>query len=234
MEIDISLLQETLNTSKKVSTTMHGHTDPQHKRIHHNYHHITLYIKDHILKETCKNYLEIGSHYGHSLCNILHSQFPSKCMAIDIFKPWADGKISDMKGCVENNVAMFNTNKHEVNVYKGSSHSQSTLSAVKDYFPDGIDLLFIDGDHSYKGITTDFNLYFPLVNPNGYIVFDDYLPIANSEAPKAIDDIRNQYKDQINDIGLIDDVLEVWKLKHDAPAKDKDGVIKNIDYIIDL
>ena len=232
MEIDRSLLQQTLDISKKVSTTMHGHNDPQHKRISHNNHHITLYIKDYIMKEDCKTYLEIGSHYGHSLSNILHSQYPSKYMAVDIFKPWADGKIADMKGCVEKNAAMFNSNNHEVNVYQGSSHDQSTLSAVKDYFPEGIDMLFIDGDHSYKGIATDFDLYFPLVNPGGYIIFDDYLPLANREAPKAIDDIRNKYKNEINDIGLIDDVVEVWKLKEAAPYRDVDGNTKNIDYIV--
>lgn len=103
---------------------------------------------------------------------------------------------------------------------------------VFDY--DGVDLLFIDGDHSYKGIKTDFELYFPLVNKNDYIIFDDYLPYKannkNREAPIAINEIINNYSNKINNIGLIDDFIEIFKIKHNNPMLDNN--IKNIDYII--
>ena len=36
----------------------------------------------------------------------------------------------------------------------------SHINVVKKYFPNGIDLLFIDGDHSYKGVINDFKNYF--------------------------------------------------------------------------
>lgn len=36
-----------------------------------------------------------------------------------------------------------------------------------------IDLLFIDGDHSYEGVKKDFNLYSKLVSPNGLILIHD-------------------------------------------------------------
>ena len=35
-------------------------------------------------------------------------------------------------------------------------------------------LLFIDGDHSYKGVMDDFKNYFEFVNEGGIIVFDNY------------------------------------------------------------
>ena len=124
----------------------------------------------------------------------------------------------------------YNVNNYDSKVIKGNSKNVETLEKVKDFFPDGIDLLFIDGDHSYDGITKDFNIYFPLVNKNGYIVFDDYLPIQ--PATNAIDDIVNNYKDEINDIGLIDDIIEVWKTKSKTELRDKNGICKNIDYII--
>ena len=37
-----------------------------------------------------------------------------------------------------------------------------------------IDLLFIDGDHSYKGVSADITKWIPLVSPDGIVLFHDY------------------------------------------------------------
>jgi FkbM family methyltransferase len=47
-----------------------------------------------------------------------------------------------------------------------------------------IDLLFIDGDHSYYGVRTDFQLYGPLVRDGGLIVFHD---INSSSSDPAVE-----------------------------------------------
>ena len=36
-----------------------------------------------------------------------------------------------------------------------------------------IDLLFIDGDHSYEGVKKDFELYTKILNPNGLVLIHD-------------------------------------------------------------
>ena len=55
---------------------------------------------------------------------------------------------------------------------------------------DKIDILFIDGDHSYDGIVEDFNNYVDFVNDGGFIVFDDYNDIMFSPEVKiAVNDI---------------------------------------------
>jgi len=36
-----------------------------------------------------------------------------------------------------------------------------------------LDLIYIDGDHSYAGVKNDFNLYSKLLNPNGIIMIHD-------------------------------------------------------------
>jgi len=36
------------------------------------------------------------------------------------------------------------------------------------------DVLVIDGDHSYAGVKSDFDIYAPLVKTGGFIIFDDY------------------------------------------------------------
>ena len=88
MELNKDPLELTKSISITTAKNMFGSNDPQFKRIHHNFHHIVLYIKDYIMKEQCKNYLEIGTHYGHSLSNVLQSKYTSNYMAIDIFKKW--------------------------------------------------------------------------------------------------------------------------------------------------
>ena len=39
-----------------------------------------------------------------------------------------------------------------------------------------LDLLFIDGDHAYDSVRRDFELYAPLVRPDGLIAFHDIVP----------------------------------------------------------
>jgi predicted O-methyltransferase YrrM len=36
-----------------------------------------------------------------------------------------------------------------------------------------LDFLFIDGDHTYKGVKEDFEMYSPLVRKGGVIAFHD-------------------------------------------------------------
>jgi len=232
MNIDKNGLEYTRDISVDISKNMLGAKDPQFIRIHHNFHHLVLYVKDFVMKEQCKTYLEIGTHYGHSFSNALQSKYPSKFMAIDLFKRFADGAVMDIYKLASDNAEKYNSNNYDYKVMKGNSQTQATALKVKEYFPEGIDLLFIDGDHSYKGITNDFNLYFPLVNSGGYIIFDDYLPhkIGTYErpAPKAINDILKANKEKIVDIGLVDDIVDVHKIK----PHDMDLGGKNIDYII--
>ncbi len=48
-----------------------------------------------------------------------------------------------------------------------------------------VDLLFLDGDHSYEGVRSDFLQYSPLVRPGGLIVFHDIVPAEETGAPTA-------------------------------------------------
>ena len=39
--------------------------------------------------------------------------------------------------------------------------------------PNGVDVLLIDGDHSYEGVSGDFRIYSPLVVPGGIVALHD-------------------------------------------------------------
>ena len=67
--------------------------------------------------------------------------------------------------------------RQRVELLRSDSHSPDSLNSVKTLL-DGrmVDLLFIDGDHSYAGAKQDFEMYSPLVRPGGVIGFHDIVP----------------------------------------------------------
>lgn len=70
-------------------------------------------------------------------------------------------------------------------VYGMSQDVVEEVRAKLDYQP--IDLLFIDGDHSYEAVKRDFELYSPLVRPGGLVGFHDV--VMEPETGRAYNDI---------------------------------------------
>lgn len=65
-------------------------------------------------------------------------------------------------------------NEHGAEVIYGDSHDPATLKALTERLGDDVvDMLFIDGDHTYQGVRSDFEMYSPLVRPSGIIGFHD-------------------------------------------------------------
>lgn len=61
-----------------------------------------------------------------------------------------------------------------VRVVRGDSHREATRDHVKALLGgQPLDLLFIDGDHTYEGVKRDFELYAPLVRRGGLIGLHD-------------------------------------------------------------
>jgi len=59
----------------------------------------------------------------------------------------------------------------------GSSYEVCTVMWVKEMLKERkIDILFIDGDHRYEGVKSDYELYQPLVSNHGLICFHDIMP----------------------------------------------------------
>jgi predicted O-methyltransferase YrrM len=60
------------------------------------------------------------------------------------------------------------------NYISGDSHSEKTYNKVINALGENkLDLLFIDGDHSYEGVKKDFEMYSSLVREGGIIAFHD-------------------------------------------------------------
>ena len=74
---------------------------------------------------------------------------------------------------VINNLNKLNKYNKKFTLIKGSSYDDKTVNEFKK-LNKKIDLFFIDGDHSEKGVTLDFMKYKDFMNENGYILFDNY------------------------------------------------------------
>ena len=55
----------------------------------------------------------------------------------------------------------------------GMSSDPSTVQKAYQCALGGVDVLFIDGDHQYSSVLTDWLLYSPLVRPGGLVAFHD-------------------------------------------------------------
>ncbi|HEX4518179.1 MAG TPA: class I SAM-dependent methyltransferase [Gaiellaceae bacterium] len=70
----------------------------------------------------------------------------------------------------------FARDRHTIHLVRADSHDPETLERIRSHFGGSIDLLFIDGDHTYDGVRFDHELYGPLVRSGGLIAFHDIMP----------------------------------------------------------
>lgn len=56
---------------------------------------------------------------------------------------------------------------------RGNSHQDATKHRILEEIEGNVDFLFIDGDHRYKGVKRDFELYSELVRDGGIIALHD-------------------------------------------------------------
>lgn len=63
----------------------------------------------------------------------------------------------------------------ELHFVQEDAHDPATLERVKSLLTGPVDLLFIDGDHTYAAVSADHAMYAPLVKPGGLIAHHDIL-----------------------------------------------------------
>lgn len=133
--------------------------------------------------------VEIGSARGKSASFIglaLKQNGSGKLMAID---PHARTDWND-----SDSVDTFEVITHNLNVLKLTAQveivRQSSDVAAKNWNRQ-IDMIFIDGDHSYEGVKRDWELFVPHVREFGVVIFHDTLW-----------DIRPDPRWQRNDMGV--------------------------------
>ncbi len=147
-----------------------------------------------IEKEKPKYILEIGTESGGTL--FLFSRIASKdavIISIDLPGGGFGGGYSIARTPLYKSFASKN---QQIHLIRGNSHKKETLEAVKAIL-DGreIDFLFIDGDHTYKGVKKDFEIYSLLVKRNGTIALHDIIEckVRGVEVNKFWNEIESKY-----------------------------------------
>lgn len=74
------------------------------------------------------------------------------------------------------------------------SHDESTAATVAAALDGPLDLLFLDGDHSFDGVARDFALYEPLVRRGGLIALHDIDAAASEGVPAFWREVRERYE----------------------------------------
>jgi cephalosporin hydroxylase len=134
--------------------------------------------------------LEIGTYHGGTL--FIHSRLASPnatLISIDLPGSLLGRLWRWMHAPIFNR---FTRRGQEMHLLRADSHRKETLSTVSKLL-DGrqLDLLFVDGDHSYAGVRADFEMYASLVRPGGVVAFHD---IAVQPPPSEVARFWNQIK----------------------------------------
>lgn len=95
----------------------------------------------------------------------------------------------------------FGCRSQKIHVQRIDSHAEETRRWVEEWFDrQPLDLLFIDGDHSYEGVRRDWELYSPLVRPGGLIALHDIVEgpeWAVGEVPRFWREVRDTLDDVV-------------------------------------
>ncbi len=126
--------------------------------------------------------VEIGCHMGRSTKMLALSSPKSKIVTIDSF---SFGDIKRIKKAFREA-----TKDLDIKFIRGRSEE------VGKIWSEPIDLLFIDGGHSYDQVRKDIELFVPYVKPGSFVLFHDYIADKykeNYRVWEAVNSLREKY-----------------------------------------
>lgn len=133
-----------------------------------------------IRSHNAKHVLEIGTAQGGNLF-VLSQVVQDGGIITSLDLPgghWGGGYVSRKSRVFQ----AFARPNQTISLIRANSHHYTSLELVRNIFKDTkIDVLFIDGDHTYDGVKQDFEMYSPLVRKGGIVAFHDIALPADSD-----------------------------------------------------
>lgn len=154
-------------------------------------------VNDIINKNNYKKIAEVGIGYGLHSATILKNTNIDKIYLIDPLKHYENDifpinikKMGGFEILLKNIKILLKRYETKYNLIRKPS-SLINDNDIKDNY---LDLVFIDGDHSYNSVLKDLNIFYKKIKKGGMIVGDDYM--GNIETKTAVDDfvIKNNLK----------------------------------------
>ncbi len=141
-----------------------------------------------------RQFVELGTHRGDSYCSfcqaVIQYKLNTRCYAVDT---WAG---DSQAGHYAPNILANLKQYHDVRYKNFSTLMQMDFNAAINDFEDGsIDLLHIDGLHTYDAVKHDFETWLPKVSQNGVILFHDTAVINKDFGVwKLWQELSNKYR----------------------------------------
>lgn len=182
-------------------------------------------LKDYFKHKTIKA-LEIGARYGDSSITILKNLNIEKYIIVDpyiSYDEYDDGfnQIIKNNGDIIMNSTLDRLKDYPIELLR--DFSNNIHNKIED---NSLDLIFIDGNHSYNYVYDDIKFYFPKVKKGGIICGDDYF-MRNKKNDwnnsgnqydedmvyEAVQDYFNETGYTIEEFGLHSKYPKTWLVK---------------------
>lgn len=80
---------------------------------------------------------------------------------------------------------------------------KDTVAASYQALDDSVDLLLVDGDHSYEGVRRDIEAWWPKVRVGGTVLFHDYVKQEeNNGVQEAIESYQDEHWEELDKPGV--------------------------------
>jgi len=140
--------------------------------------------------------VEIGVSYGNNAWRMCRSLRPKECHLVDPYVDTPENVVSKEDNADAN--VPFELAKHLLSTLpvNATFHKQPSNVAYKKFDDEYFDFIYIDGDHSYKAVKEDIELWYPKLRKGGIIAGDDY---HKDGVKPAVEECFKNYEVSLNE-----------------------------------